>query len=244
MVRPVPFEFSAAYEALNPDDADYRFYSTLADDLAASRVADLGCGTGVLASSLAAGGREVVGVDPDAAMLRIARARPGGKAVRWVQGYATDLPTHWADLIVMSGHVAQVFLTEDDWALTLSHLRRALRDGATLAFEMRDPAARAWEDWTRAGTLRLVETENGPVEFWHETTEVALPLVTYATHTRNTMTGECTSDVDTLAFRDEMTLRDTLERAGLPIREVFGDWARGPVATGITRELIVLATAE
>lgn len=240
----MPFDFGAAYEALNPDDADYRFYSELADTITAARVCDLGCGTGVLASLLAASGREVVGVDPDPAMLRIARARPGGERVRWVQGYAGDLPSQWADLIVMSGHVAQVFVTDEDWAATLGHLRRALRDGGTLAFEMRDPAAKAWEGWTRAGTLRVVETDSGPVEFWHETTRVSRPLVTYATHTRNTVTGETTTDVDTLAFRDEATLRRSLAEASLPISEIFGGWDRDPVTQGATRELIVVATAQ
>jgi len=42
----VPFDVSAAYDALNPDDADYRFYVGLADDLGAARIGDLGCGTG------------------------------------------------------------------------------------------------------------------------------------------------------------------------------------------------------
>lgn len=239
----MPFDFGAAYEALNPDDADYRFYSALADTITAVRVCDLGCGTGVLAALLAADGREVVGIDPDRDMLRIARARPGADKVRWIEGYAADLPSHWADLIVMSGHVAQVFLTDEVWASTLDHLRRALHDGGTLTFEMRDPAAKAWEGWTRAGTLRLVETDSGPVEVWHETQGVSLPLVTYATHARNTATGEITTDVDTLAFRDEATLRRSLAAARLPVAEVFGGWNHNPVTPGTTRELIVVATA-
>ena len=81
------------------------------------------------------------------------------------------------------------------------------------------------------------------MEVWHETTEVTLPLVTYATHTRSTVTGERTTTVDTLAFREEATLRRSLEAASLPVREVYGDWERGPVSTGTTSELIVLTTA-
>lgn len=237
------FDFAAAYDALNPDDADHRFYAALADSLGAAHVVDLGCGTGSLTALLAAGGREVVGVDPDAAMLGIARGRPGGDRVRWAEGYAADLPPDWADLAVMTGHVAQVFLSDEEWATTLAELRRALVDGATLAFETRDPAARAWERWTREDTLRTVETETGPVEFWHETAQVSLPLVTYATHTRGAGAGGGGVVTDTLAFRDAATLRGTLEAAGFRVREMLGDWTGGPIVEGVTGELIVLATA-
>ena len=66
----VPFDFQAAYDALNPDDADHRFYADLASRLSAQRAVDLGCGTGTLALLLARGGRQVIGIDPDPEMLR------------------------------------------------------------------------------------------------------------------------------------------------------------------------------
>lgn len=49
---------------------------------------DLGCGTGLLASAAATEARRVVGVDPSAAMLEIARRR--SDAVEWVEaGFLT-----------------------------------------------------------------------------------------------------------------------------------------------------------
>jgi len=102
------------------------------------------------------------------------------------------------------------------------------------------PDARKWEIWTRELTLRTVETPAGAVEFWHETAAVNLPLVSYDTLTRNLRTGEATASRDVLAFRDERTLRTSLERAGFKVDHVYGDWDQTPAAIA-SPELIVIA---
>ncbi len=123
----VPFDFQAAYDALNPDAADHRFYAALASRLSAERAVDLGCGTGTLAVLLARGRREVIGIDPDPEMLRVARQRAGNELVTWQQGYAEAMPSAWADLVTMSGHVSQV--------------QDARRQGWNLMFQDRHPFA-------------------------------------------------------------------------------------------------------
>ena len=65
------------YDIENAGRADIDFYVRLAADLDASRILDLGCGTGLLTRELAVDGRDVVGVDPAAAMLAYARRQPG-----------------------------------------------------------------------------------------------------------------------------------------------------------------------
>jgi len=55
----VSFDFQAAYDELNPADADYRFYAALAASVGVSRAVDLGCGTGMLARLLVSGGASV-----------------------------------------------------------------------------------------------------------------------------------------------------------------------------------------
>jgi hypothetical protein len=112
--------------------------------------------------------------------------------------------------------------------------------GGTLAFESRNPTARKWDGWTREWTLRTVVTPEGPVEFWHQTAAVDLPLVSYDTLTRNVRTGELTATRDILAFRDEQALRVSLEHVGFAIADVFGDWNRTLPVDG-SPELIVIA---
>src|SRR5699024_4339753 len=143
---------AATYDAENASRWDHDFYLDLARRLRAGRITDLGCGTGVLATDLAAAGHAVTGIDPAPAMLHVARARPGGPRVRWMQGTAADLPDDGADLVVMEGHVAQYFLTDAEWGSTLDHVHRTLRPGGYVAFESRNPAARAWERWTKEHT--------------------------------------------------------------------------------------------
>jgi SAM-dependent methyltransferase len=227
-------DFAAAYDELNPDDRDHRFYLGLAAELGVTSALDLGCGTGVLARALAARGISVIGIDPDPEMLRVAVRGAGADRVDWRLGYSDVAGTASAGLAVMSGHVAQVFLDDAAWERVLHDLHGALVPGGTLAFESRDPAARAWDRWTRADTLRTT----GPFEFWHETVDVRLPLVTYDTFTLDPRTGERTSTRDVLAFRDEQTLRRSLQAAGFQLLFLYGDWDRRPPSVN-TPELIV-----
>jgi ubiquinone/menaquinone biosynthesis C-methylase UbiE len=101
--------------------------STFAVDLAKGRraILDLGCGTGVLAAALA---RKpdclVVGVDPAAAMLALAKQRCGGASVSWVLDDARTarLNRHF-DLVLLTGHAFQVFLTPDKEAASSHNYR-------------------------------------------------------------------------------------------------------------------------
>jgi hypothetical protein len=47
----------------------------------------------------------------------------------------------------MTGNVAQVFLSDEDWAGALQGIHAALRSHGHLVFETRRPDWRAWEKW-------------------------------------------------------------------------------------------------
>ncbi|MCK8433139.1 class I SAM-dependent methyltransferase [Streptomyces sp. D2-8] len=81
----------------------------------ASGIRDIGCGTGVFALALAERGIEVVGVDPAAAALDVARGKPGGERVRWIHGDATRLPPLAADLATVTGNAAQEIVDPEEW---------------------------------------------------------------------------------------------------------------------------------
>ena len=132
------------YDQLDPDRRDLDVYVSIARELGARSAVDIGCGTGTLACLLAEEGLDVVGVDPAAAMLAVARAKPGAARVRWVHGVAADLPPIQADLVTMTGNVAQVFLDEDEWAGTLRAAHCVLKRGGWLVFEARRPEREAW----------------------------------------------------------------------------------------------------
>jgi SAM-dependent methyltransferase len=172
--RPVP-EFTeprqvAIYDAVNSYDPGTQpeFYLGVAEEVSAEMVIDLGCGTGIITLEFAGRGYRIIGIDPSAVMLEVAREKTGADAVRWVQGGAGQLGTPGADLTIMTGHVAQFILKDADWLEALAGVRRALRGGGYLAFECRDPRAREWKRWTVAsGLSRTPSTdESSPGPRW------------------------------------------------------------------------------
>jgi SAM-dependent methyltransferase len=233
---------AAVYDALGPDRRDTDFYLGLAAELAASSVADIGCGTGLLACELASRGHAVTGVDPAAAMLGVARNRPGGDRVRWIEGGADRLDAQMADLAVMSGHVAQVIADDEDWRATLAATREALRPGGRVAFESRNPDARAWAGWTRRDSARMADDgAGGRFEWWYELTEVLGDgaLVRSEVHYRF-QSGEELMSENELRFRARPELAKDLAEAGFEVERLYGDWDRRPAGPG-TPELIFVA---
>ncbi|WP_182877028.1 class I SAM-dependent methyltransferase [Microbispora sp. H10670] len=171
---------AAVYDAFGGARDDLAAYLGIADELGAGRALDIGCGTGCLAVLHADSGRTVVGVDPAEASLGVARSKDPAGRVTWVHGDATSLPALGFDLAVMTGNVAQVFLTDDDWTRTLRGIRSALRPGGHLVFETRRPEHRAWEEWAADSAPVTLEVAGiGPVRRRHEVTAVTLPLVSF-----------------------------------------------------------------
>lgn len=212
------------YDIDNPDGPDHDFYRSLADEVVTSSILDLGCGTGMLTTSLARAGRSVVGIDPSAAMLAFAEARPGGRLVQWVQGDSRDIPRRGFDYAVMTGNVAQ-HIGQSDWPRTLSDLRNVMLPGGTLAFETRNPLARAWEDWSSSERSSRV-TPHGPLVEWMSAEETAPGTVRIQAFNRFPETGETVVEDFDLQFRGRESVQADLQSAGFEVDAVYGDWNR------------------
>jgi len=104
----------------------------------ATRLADLGCGTGQSTRALARSARKarVIGVDPAAAMLAEARRGTRSKRVTYVEGDAARLP-----LLAAGGAFDAVTCVSALWLAetleaTLADVRAALRPGGQLVFSL------------------------------------------------------------------------------------------------------------
>lgn len=228
------------YDSLNRWGPDDDYWLAVVNELYPRDVVDLGCGTGLLTVSIGQQGYTTVGIDPDEAMLAVARNRAGHQYVTWVRGYAADMATASADLVLMTSHVSQVFVADEDWSAVLAEIHRGLRVGCHVVFDMRNPAVRGWEQWNLTDSRRTVAGAGGPVEVWHEVTRVRDNVVTFETTTRAVAGGSVDVAVDTLRFRSEGELRTSLAESGFAVEAVHGDWDAS-VATGTSRELIVRA---
>jgi SAM-dependent methyltransferase len=209
------------YDPLDPDRSDLDVYATMAAEFGAATVVDIGCGTGTLARLLARQGLAVTGVDPAAALLEVARRKPGADRVRWLHADATQVPRIGADLVTMTGNVAQVFVTDQEWATVLSAVRQALRPGGRLVFESRDPARKAWLAWNRDQTYRSVVIPGaGPIQTWIDLTAAGEGLVSFRSTVVFASDGAVLTSDSTLRFRGRAELAGSLASAGLVVDEV------------------------
>jgi ubiquinone/menaquinone biosynthesis C-methylase UbiE len=215
-------KLAAIYDLLDgPDRLDLTLYLAMADEFYAHLVIDLGCGTGTLACRLAALEKEVIGIDPAAASLEVAKRKAYADRVRWITGSAAQLDGLHADLITMTGNIAQVFLTDEEWMATLLACRNALNQGGRLVFETRDPVKEAWKGWNREQTYQTIEAPGiGTVESWVELVHVQLPLVSFRHVYVFQEDGTVMTSESTLRFRTRSEIADALSRAQFAVESV------------------------
>ncbi|WP_328869560.1 class I SAM-dependent methyltransferase [Streptomyces sp. NBC_00287] len=212
---------AAIYDQLDADRRDLDAYVRMAEEFKARRVLDIGCGTGVFALLLADRGIEVVGVDPAAASLDVAKAKSGSEQVRWICGDATALPPLQVDLTTMTGNVSQAIVDPEIWQRTLRTGYESLRPGGRLVFETRDPARRGWEEWNRQDSYVVTEIPGtGSVESWVEVTDVRLPLVTFRWTYLFTADGQVLTSDSTLRFREREEVEADLNGQGYVIEDI------------------------
>ena len=92
----------------------------------------------------------MTGLDPAPAMIEMARRGAHAEQVQWMCGDASELGRPGADLAIMTGHVAQFFLTDESWSAALAVLHRALRP----------------ERWTRAVCRSADDPTAGRIDTW------------------------------------------------------------------------------
>ncbi len=211
------------YDAFDSDRSDLDHYVAIVKEFSAQSVLDIGCGTGTLALLLAEFGLDVLAVDPAEASLEVAMQKPGAKHVQWIHGDASSLPAVQVDLAVMSGNVAQVFVTDSDWLATLAAIAGATRRGGKLVFETRIPARRAWQEWTPEHSRQRIEIPRvGHVETWVEVTDVSLPLVSFKHTYRFESDGAVVTSDSTLRFRAPDEVKASLAATGWELLETRG----------------------
>ena len=207
------------YDVFEHDRPDLDMYVAITQELSARTVIDIGCGTGSLSVRLAALGLHVVGVDPAVASLAVARGKPYAERVEWVVGDASALESRGvvADLAVMTGDVAQVFVADDDWHLTLRAVSAGVRAGGWFVFETRRPEVRDWESWTIPPTTVTIPGAMSAVTSM-TVTEVSLPFVTFESET--VVDGEVLRSASTLRFRERGEIEQDLLAHGFDVMDV------------------------
>lgn len=215
------------YDLDNEWGEDLDFCADLA--VGASSVLDLGCGTGRLIAQLAAG-RDAAGADPAEAMLEIARARPGGGDAQWIAAPAQTLRLERKfDLVVLTGHAFQVFLSETDQRAVLTSIAEHLAPEARFVFDSRNPINEDWRQWTPEKSLRHFEHPDlGKIEAWNTVSEgPGEGVVTYGTFYREIAGDRLYQAIASIRFTPRTRLAELIDAAGLKVDRWMGDWRGG-----------------
>lgn len=194
----------------------------------AQSVLDIGCGTGLLAATIAGNGtKRVTGVDPAQPMLDIAAGRQGGERVTWVRSDAASLDLgEKFDLIVLSGHAFQVFLNANEQLACLQTIARHLSPAGKFIFDSRNPATEEWREWIPEESRRVIaHPDFGAVNSWNDVTfDAQAMIVEYGTYYEVAANGKLFSSKSRIAFPSQAQIAALMAQAGLQADRWLGDW--------------------
>ncbi|MBS1183035.1 MAG: methyltransferase [Proteobacteria bacterium] len=203
------------------------------------RILDLGCGTGLLCDAYAALGHRVTGVDPAKAMLEVAKAKPCGSQVDWVESAAQTFRSDARfDLIIMTGNAFQVFLEDDDILAVFTTMREHLAEGGVIAFETRNPAIDWPARWDKDAELtsgertvyqsrRIVKKHGNRVSF----------------ETRFQFPDKDLTSFSELLFLSKPDIEARLATSGLKPKAVYGDWTGQPFDEATSEYMVFIVEA-
>ncbi len=217
---------------------DRDFYLALAGP-ERRRILDLACGTGLLCDAYADRGHSVTGVDPARAMLDIARQKPNGAGIDWVQATAqTFRSKERFDLIVMTGNAFQVFLDDADILAVFATMRDHLAENGLIAFESRNPAIDWPIRWNKDVDLKV---DGSVVRQSRRVTAMTDGRIAFDTH--YALPDRTLVSSSELLFLSKAEIEERLKASGLRVEAVYGDWLSQPFDPAVSEEMVFIAKA-
>lgn len=215
---------------------DIAFWQQLAAPVEGALL-ELGCGTGRVALPLARDGATVIGIDRSASMLARARTRVRRaklqSRVRLIRGDIRHLPfpDQSFPLVMAPYGILQSLLDEKLLSATLKDVRRVLTRNGTFGVELVADLP-AWDEYSNRVTFRSKRGPHGkPIQLIESVKQDRRKHITRFEQEFVEGRGRnATRKKFSLAFRTlnvpEMVQR--LERAGLEVSALLGDYQGGP----------------
>lgn len=217
---------------------DRDFYLGLASG-GQKRVLDLGCGTGLLCDAYASLGHQVTGVDPAQAMLDVARTKPYGSHVEWIESTAQSFRSDKRfDLIIMTGNAFQVFLEDQDILAVFETMRIHLAQSGVIGFETRNPAIDWPARWDKDATHTLGE------QMIHQSRRVLKregDRVSF--ETRFKFADNELISFSELRFLSKPQIEERLLKCGLRPIAIYGGWHKQPFDAANSDDIVFVVEA-
>ncbi|HNB23941.1 MAG TPA: methyltransferase domain-containing protein [Candidatus Melainabacteria bacterium] len=232
-------KLAAIYDSDSGWSVDRDFYLALAGE-PPQKILDLGCGTGLLCDAYAALGHDVTGVDPAAAMLEVARSKPHGDKIQWIQSFAQTFNSDGSfDLIIMTGHAFQVLVEDAHIHDVFSVIRKHLKSDGRFVFESRNPFIDWASQWNYSMNLQLpgqtvresrkfLSLKNGRMQF----------------ELKYEFPDETLLSTSELRFSNASEIENQLNSAGLKVHSLLGDWDGAAFNESISEEMIFVVKLE
>ena len=130
------------------------------------------------------------------------------------------------DLVLLTGHAFQCFLTAVDQLAVLHTIAAHLAPMGQFIFDSRNPNAREWLEWTQERSFHtIIHPRLGPVRAWHDTVwNSSTGVATYQTHYSAVYTGKNLTSRSDIAFPAKDDLQMMLAESGLRAERWLGDW--------------------
>lgn len=251
---------STYYDLLTAGFNDIPFYVEEALK-SGSPVLELGCGTGRVASAIAAAGVHVVGLDCSETMLRIGRnnmrklEKDAAALIDLLHGDMRDFDLGASfRLVVIPCRSFQYLLTPEDQRRALQCVRRHLTPDGRLVFNIGSPRAGAdsYGSAPRAGAMRksdelTVPESNERLIVWQaeridqETQVVEYDLVFELFDAEGRMVSRH-HVLSRLRYTHRFEMQHLLERCGFSVESLLGTFRREPFKFG--REQIWTASVD
>jgi ubiquinone/menaquinone biosynthesis C-methylase UbiE len=232
-INPTYAEFSdprlvALYDTANALGDDSDFFCHIAQKLSSTSIIDLGCGTGLLTCELAKCGHKMIGVEPSEEMLKVAQRKNCSEQVQWIKGGYEKLEGLQTEMVLMTSHVAQFFIDDEEWQKMLKATHKTLKPGGHIVFDSRNPLTKPWEKWTRETSSKKFNTPNGEIEMWYQLLELKNNCVLYEIHYLFIKTNEKLVSVNKLIYRSQAEITQSIVDGGFIVQNIYGDWESSP----------------